>query len=286
MVALPTLQFIVMYIGVNFNSVLLAFQEYDPATTAMKFIGFENFKRFFMEYQTTTIFSTALKNSLVAAIFTVGVNIALTVIFSLYIYHQRFAHKIFKVILFIPSIVSSIVMVKVYAMFCDGAIPELIKILFGKEIHGLLADVKTRWASIIFFNIWSGFGSSILIYVGAMNNISESVFEAAKLDGANVIQETWHITLPLIYPTTITYVTAGLAGIFTNQLGLYSFYGDSADTSLYTLGYWFYREVSNANGVVAMYPYISAVGLLCTIVCVPLVLFARWLMNKLGPKTE
>ena len=232
-------------------------------------------------------FKTALSNSLLASLFTVGVSICIALVFSLYIYHKQWGHKFFKVILFVPSIISSIVMVKMYAMFCDEALPDLMETLFNvTKAKGLLANLDTRWGAIIFFNLWSGFGSSILIYVGGMNNISESVAEAAKLDGVNILQETWYITLPLIYPTLLTFVTAGLTGVFTNQLGLYSFWGDAADQNVITVGYWLYREVARAQGQITTYPYISAVGLLCTIVCIPVTFFVRWLMNKLGPKLE
>ncbi len=283
----PTLNFLVLYVGVNFNSILLAFQTYNPETLKMEFDALVNFERFFIEFSTMSTFKTALGNSLLASLFTVGVGICIALVFSLYIYHKQFGHKFFKVILFVPSIISSIVMVKMYAMFCDEALPDLIEGLFGlTKVKGLLANLDTRWSAIIFFNLWSGFGSSILIYVGGMNNISDSISEAAKLDGVNVLQETWYITLPLIYPTILTFVTAGLTSIFTNQLGLYSFWGDSADQNIITIGYWIYREVVKASGQIAAYPYISTVGLLCTVVCIPVTFLVRWSMNKLGPKTE
>lgn len=287
LVAVPTLNFLVLYIGVNFNSILLAFQKYNPETLKMEYNSVANFERVFNEFSTLPTFKTALSNSLIASLFTVGVSICIALVFSLYIYHKQWGHKVFKVILFVPSIISSIVMVKMYAMFCDEALPDLIEMMFKvTKVKGLLANLDTRWGAIIFFNLWSGFGSSILIYVGGMNNISDSVSEAAKLDGVNVLQETWYITLPLIYPTLLTFVTAGLTGVFTNQLGLYSFWGDAADSNVITVGYWLYREVARAQGQMATYPYIAAVGLLCTVVCIPVTFFVRWLMNKLGPKVE
>lgn len=285
MVFVPTLQFIIMYLGVNINSILLAFQEYDPISATFKY-SISNVNRFITEFSTTTIFTTAIKNSLTASFFTVAVNMSLTILFALYVYHKGFANTFFKVALFIPSIISSIVMVKIYAVFCDQAIPKLIEMLFGVKIEGLLADPKTQWPTIIFFNLWQGFGPSLLVYVGGMNNISDSVSEAAHLDGANVLQETWYITLPLIYSTIVTYVVAGLVAVFMNQLSLYSFYADSADRSLYTVGYWIYRSVKTAEGNNAAYPYIAFVGVLCTVILLPVVFTVRGLMNKFGPSIE
>lgn len=286
MVLIPTLNFIVMYLCVNINSILLAFKQYDVSSATFKFAGFSNFEKFILEFKTTTVFTTSIKNSLIAAIFSIGVNTTLTIVFALYIYHKRFAHNFFKIILFAPSIISSIVLVKVFAMFSDEAIPNILVSVFNVEIKGLLADVNTRWSMIIFYNIWSGFGASLLVYVGSMNNISESVSEAAKLDGANIIQETMHVTIPLVYPTIVTYITAGMATLLTNQLSLYSFYGNAADSNLYTVGYWLYKEVKDAGGNIAEFPYIASVGILCTVFSVPVVYLVRYLMNKFGPSVE
>lgn len=283
MVAIPTVHFFIFWFGVNINSILLSFKVYDGKTFHWDVLA--NFEKFFTEYRLTDFFSTAIKNSLIASLFTVVLNIVLSIIFSLYIYRRYWGSTLFKVLLFVPSIVSSIVMVRVYSMVCDEAIPKIMQLLFDKEdAMGLLANVKTKFGAILFYCLWSGFGSPILVYVGSMNNISDSVSEAAQLDGANFIKEAWYITIPLIFPTVVTYITVGLTGIFTNELSLFSFYGDSSE--VHTLGYWFYCGVLNAEGHVSEYPYYSAVGLMFSFICIPVVLTVRWLLNKYGPSVE
>ena len=285
MVAIPTIHFCIFWFGVNINSILLAFKVYDGET--YKWDVFANFARFFNEFQIAEYLGIAVKNSLIASLFTVVLNIALSIIFSLYIYRKYLGSSLFKVILFIPSIVSSIVMVRIYGMICDETIPKIAEVVFGnKEFMGLLANTQTKFGTILFYCLWSGFGSPILIYVGSMNNISESVSEAAQIDGANFVKESWYITLPLIFPTIVTYITVTLTGIFTNELSLYSFYGDAAEYTVQTIGYWFYCGVLNAEGQVAQYPYYSAIGLVFTFICVPVVLAVRGLLNKYGPSVE
>ena len=227
-----------------------------------------------------------LANSLSLALYSVGLNLILCLTFSLYIYRKQFGYQFFKVILFIPSIVSSIVMVRVFCAICDGMIPDIILKLTGTEIKGLLANRDTQMATVIFFCLWCGFGPSMLIYVGAMSGIDDSISEAARLDGATFLQEAWYITLPLIYPTIVVQIVAGISGILTNQMGLYSFFGDGADVDIRTVGYWLYNSLKSANGDVSQFPYLSAVGLLCTFVTVPVTFGVRIAMNKLGPKTE
>lgn len=81
------------------------------------------------------------------------------------------------------------------------------------------------------------------MFLGAMNNISDSVLEAAKIDGASFLREFVYVVIPLVYPTFVVFVTVGVVQIFTNQLALYSFYGDSAELQDYTIGYYLYRGV-------------------------------------------
>ncbi len=286
MVIVPTIQFIIFYICVKVNTITLSFKVYEPGTNSFRWDFLANFRTFFMDLTTTEIFTTAIKNSFIASIFTVGFGIIIGLIFSLYIYRKQFGHKLFKILLFMPSVVSSIVMATVFSKFVDEAYPRLMEQWFDIKATALLAGTNTRWGTLIFYALWSGFGSPILLYVGAMSGISDSVSEAAKLDGCNIVQESWYVTLPLVYPTIIVYVTTGLATIFVNQLNLYSFYQGSADFSISTMGYWFYTKTAGAQGAVAEYPYLSAVGLIFTFLALPMTFGGRWLMNKIGPKTE
>ena len=81
----------------------------------------------------------------------------------------------------------------------------------------------------------------MLMYSGAMSGVSDSVIEAAKLDGITPIREFFYIIVPLIYPTLVTFLVVEVAGIFTNQMNLYNFYGLKAEYSLYTFGYFLYK---------------------------------------------
>lgn len=108
----------------------------------------------------------------------------------------------FNVILFAPSILSSIVTVTMYKNFVEVAFPEIFHITSGM---GLLSNPETKMQTLIFFMIWIGFGTQLLVYSGSMNTIDSSITEAGLLDGVNSIQEFIYIILPLIYPTIVTF---------------------------------------------------------------------------------
>ncbi len=284
MMALPVLQFVVFYIGVNFNSVLLAFQDIDLLGETTYTL--DNFTDAFQQITQSPALLSALKTSLVAFCVIMLISTPLGLLFSYYIYKKQPGHGIFRVILFLPSILSAIVMVVIFQKFVEQAIPSAANLWFGIEMTGLLENVDTRFVTIMFYNVWFGFGTNVLLYTNAMSGISPEVVESAHLDGAVGFKEFLHISLPMIWPTIVTFVVVNVAGIFVNQLNLFSFYGAAAPGEVQTYGYYLYKEVQDAGNDMTGYPILSAIGLMMTVVAVPLTLGIRRLMEKLGPSED
>lgn len=287
MLAYPVVQFLVFYIGVNVNSFLMAFQRYDVTVNEFVFLPirdfFKNFVDVFDALTTETVFPYAFKNALIA--YAAGfITTAFSLIFSYYIYKKYPLHGTIKVILFTPSIISGIVLVSIFIEFMEVVVPSIYTNVTGKELLGMLSNPDTRFGTVLFYCVWMGFGGSILLYVGAMNNISDSVIEACKLDGANTLEEIVYIVLPLIYPTFVTFIVVGVGGILTNQMGLYSFFGPNAKENIQTFGYYFFRETKYATET--RYPFLATMGIMMTLVVAPLTLFVKWAMEKIGPKAD
>lgn len=281
---IPLLQFSIFYLGVNVNSFLLAFKKYDAFTGAMTWVGFDNIADAFTAMTTQYELITSAKNSLIAYVCGLVAGVPLALLFSYYIYKKKLFAGFFRVILFLPSILSAIAMSVIFYYFAERAIPAYTELLFGAELRGLLSDPNTSFAMLVFYTYWIGFGTTTLMYSGAMNSISESVVEAAELDGAGPFCEFIHITLPLIYPTIVTFLVVGVAGIFTQQLNIYSIYGTGAETYLYTFGYYLYRATS--IGQKTDYPFLSSIGLLMTVIAAPLTLLVKFLLEKYGPRVD
>ena len=280
MVALPFLQFIVFYVFVNLRSFSLGFQEWSFEQGRYTFVGFENFKQIFRDFKETIALGASVKNSLVLFVWTFFLGSFGAVLFSYYIYKKNFGGEVFKVILYLPHILGSVVVVIMYQNFVDKAMP----MLFGGEIKGLLSNPETRRATVMFFSIYMSFGPRVLVYTSAMSGISESIIESAQLDGITPMKELVFIVLPSIWSTFITFMVVSVVGIFTNQMSLYTFYGADAPHNLYTFGYYLYRGAKVGTNV--EYPYLAAMGLLLTLVVVPMTFLARWGLRKLGPSKE
>ena len=210
-------------------------------------------------------------------------GVPLALLFSYYIAKKLFGHEFFKVMLFLPTILSSLVLVIMYKYVADRLYPAIVKILLGKNVEGLFANTSTAFGTLLFYNILTSFGTNVLIYSSAMDRIPESIVESAKLEGISRFQEFRHITLPLIFPTLSTLLIVGVSGIFTNQFNLFSVYGIAVpNTNMYTLGYYLFAETAYAN--VSSYPRLSSFGILFTAMAVPLTFGVRFLLEKFGPK--
>lgn len=279
LVAWPVIYFVVFYLGTNINAISLAFKDYDVLNNRVKFVGLENFKRIFVNFSGSADIIIALKNSLIAYSVGLVVGLTLSLLFAYYIYKKIYFHNFFKIILFLPSMISSMSLVVIFTYAVEWLLPGYVP-----SLKGLLSDPNTQFPVLLFFSIWVGFGPQMLIYIGAFSNIPIEVIEAGKIDGISPFREFWSIGLPLIYPTLSTFITVGIVGIFTNQLYLVEFFGSGADNRVETLGYFLFSSTLVATE--SEYPYLSAMGLLMTCVAAPVTFLARWLLKKYGPSVE
>ena len=282
LIALPTIQFIIFYICVNFNSILLAFQSYDKISNQYSFAGLNNLKDVITHF-TSVMGKMQLKNSLLLAFFTIIVLLPLSALCSYYVYKGKWFAETFKVVLFLPSVISGLVMIIVYKYMVELGIPEILTKLTGHKVNGLFSNPDTKFGTILFFTLWIGLGGNLLMYLNAMSSISESIVEAAKIDGVGFFGEFWYITVPIIFPTISTFILTGVAGIFTNQMNLFSFESYLAPAHVQTVGYFMYKELYLNKATIDAWPFLSAMGVMLTAITVPFVFLLRRIFTKYDP---
>ncbi len=283
MMFLPLLQFAIFYIYVNFNSVLMSFQFYDYSDGAFKWTGLSVFKEVFSDLGNVTFLKKSVGNSLVSFLFHLLVGIPVPLVFSYYLYKKYVGHAAFKIILFLPSMISSVVLVVLFKYFTEYALPVMGK-AFGLNIPiTLLYDANTAFGVVLFYSIWVGLGTQIILYSGAMSGIDPSITESASLDGANPFKEFIFIVIPMIWNTLVTFVVVKFADIFVNQMNLFDFYGTDASDSIMTIGYYLYKRIQSSTSTVADYPYLSAMGMVFTLITIPVTFGVKRLLEKFGP---
>ena len=297
LVFFPMFQWCVMYVGVHINTFVLAFQTYDPETFTLSFAGFKNFQDAWY-YMFAPERSYLWKNSATYIGCALIIRQTLTLAFSFYIYKKFPGASLFKVMLFLPGIVSTLV----YSWAFRAISGDVLPFYFGVE-RGLLGGAHT-FTIMIFYNLWLGFGSQMLIYSSGMSGIDGSIVEAAQVDGATLMQEFFHITIPMISRTIMIFLITGLTTFFSNALGLYDFFGINAGTAG-TIGYQVYVDTIGANYTNVLIPpsyteqgeYISgtykvsymtlsAIGLMESLFLIPAVMGMRWFINKVAPSAD
>ena len=283
MMALPVIQFVIMYIGVNANSILLSLKEYNLDTGTYDWMGFQNFVEAFEEIATAD-FLKIVGNSLVLFLVNIGIGLPLGIAFSFYIFKGFSGNKFFRVALYLPCIVSSIVMVTIYNSIMEMALPEIIEKLTGDKPLGFVTNPDTTRTSLIIYSLFFSFGSTTMILSSSMSAINTSVLEASQLDGCNLFQEFFYIVFPLSFNVIKLQLIASLVGIFTSQMELYTFFGTDAYPKDWTLGYYLYREILFHGS--KEYPYYAAMGLLFSAVAIPIVMSFRALFDRLDPAVE
>ncbi len=282
LVAIPTIQFIIFYIATNINSFSLAFKYYDLGN--FEWIGgFDNFQKVFKDIASTPEVIASLKNSFVVYGVSLLINIPLAILFTFYIYKKYIGHKVFKILLYMPCVLASLTLCMIFRYFTDAALPEIAEKYFDTNMMGFFANSETEYFALMFAFIFFSFGTSMLMYLGAMSSINESVIEAAKIDGVTSFGELIRIVLPMIFPTIKTFLVCGLAGIFANQFNLFSYYGTGANMEYETMGYYFYKMIVTGR---INYPYIAAFGIVISLVLIPIALALNKLLEKLDPMAE
>ena len=307
LLAYPLLQFLVFYVGVNLNSILLSFQELEEYTvlvdgmatyaTRWKWLSgsefFSNFEKFFTELTEQIYMSTILTNSLTAYLVSTLIGLPLNLTFAYVIYKKVPCSGFFQVMLYVPQMVSSVVISLMFSKFISFSLPTFINDFLDLDTllnvaplqPDLLDDTSTGFGMNLFYSLWAGFGSQLILYAGAMSRIPDSLIEFGELEGITLFREFFNVVIPMVYSTITVFLVTGIAGIFSSQLALYNFYGEGANPVFRTFGYEFYVMVVGGNGK-EEYPYASAAGLIFTLIVAPITLVGRHLLEKYGPTVE
>lgn len=278
---LPGVAFFVIYKYVPMWGVLMAFQRYQPHLGVMgsEWVGLRHFERFFSEPQ----FWTLLRNTLYIAILDTGVFFPLTIILALMLNELR--SEIYKrtvqTLVYVPHFLSWVVVVGIsYILLTTegGIINELLALIGMEKVQFLMSEFWFR-PLIILQMIWKDAGWGTIIFLAALAGVNPSLYEAARIDGANRWRLLWHITLPSIRSVVVillilrlgNFIDLGFEQIFLMLNAMNREVGEVFDTYVY--------QVGMQQG---QFSYSAAVGLFKAVVGLILVVSANWLAKRLG----
>lgn len=285
----PIIHFLVFYIGVIANSLLLAFKTFNPVTRGYDFIGLANFKDVFFNLSHDKVLLDSVGRGVIMYLADLLISMPINIFVAYFLYKKVCLPNFFRTVLFIPTLISSIAMVIMFRYFVGIGIPEILRSVFNmpeENIPNFFMDTEIAFPLMIFFGIWTGVAGGMVIYMSSMSRVPDSLIEYGQLEGISLWREFISVILPLIYPTITLFFVTGLTGLFMSSGAVYSFYEDQAPTKLQTLGYYLFTRVIGTNASLQQYPYASAIGIVCAVTTAPIILFSKWFFEKFDPNVE
>ena len=223
---LPAIVFFTLMSYIPMVGVYYAFTKYNykAGLFGSPFVGLKNFEFLFAGGLDSVIIRITRNTVLYNLIF-IFLGNSLQIITAIILSELTF--KIFKRVsqslMFLPHFVSYVmVAVLAYNLFSYeyGIINNLIK-FFGFEAINFHAIPNAWWIIIPIVYFWKTIGYGMVIYLAAIMGIDREMYEAADIDGANVFQRIWHITLPNLKPTFVILLLFSLGSILRGQFDLF-----------------------------------------------------------------
>jgi multiple sugar transport system permease protein len=189
----------------------------------MKYVGWDNYQKMFHDHD----FWSAIGHSTVFVVLSTPTMIVLAIVLALIANRKSRLQKFYRSIFFIPSVLSVAVaaylglfVFQPYTGFLSSLLRWIHLLPGGKEIFWL-TDTNLAWIALTLLTLWWSVGFNFILYLSAMQDVPEDIYEAARLDGANDSQMFWLVTLPLLKPITKTITMLQIIASFKVFLQIY-----------------------------------------------------------------
>lgn len=198
----PSLILLILFVVVPIlQAGWMALHDWELADLNPTWLGLGNFSALAKDNR----FWNALRNT---AFYTLGVvpgQILLALLFAVLLNTRLRGRNLFRGLIFLPALVSFAIEAIVWRFLLD---PDIGFIGYYANLLGLprvewLRNPETAMIAVIGISVWRWFGFNLVILLAGLQGISESLYEAAEVDGANSWQKFWRITLPLLRPSLL-----------------------------------------------------------------------------------
>ena len=280
---LPGLLFILIFKYMPLGGITIAFKEFLPGKGiwGSPWVGLENFEYMLALPDTKRV----MWNTLFIAAAKILINFQVPIIISILlneVKNHRFKRSV-QTIIYLPYFISWVILAGIIQdLFAkEGLINQFLGI-FGAEPVFFLGNKYAFLGVLIGTDVWKNFGYNTVVYLAAITGIDETLYEAAKIDGANRFQQIWNVTLPGIAPIVVlmmilnlgNVLNAGFEQIFNLYNPLVYETADIIDTFVYRISL-----------VEANYSLGTAVGLLKSVVSFILIVTSYKIANKYSDYT-
>ena len=295
MIALPVIQCFIFWFCVKVDSIGLAFQ------TPTGEFTWQNFKDVWTAIIDKDVYygfnvMEMLGRSLSLWAIANLVTFPLALMSTYVLFRKVLGHYVFRVCYSVPGLVGAVVWTaSVQQMMGHGGAVIYILEAFGADLpalavkQGLFAHIDTAFPAIFWMTFILGLAGGNVVITGAYARIPGELYEVGKLEGIGFWTEWFKVALPCAWPTVAMQITLNLCGIFVADGNVFLYSQGTGEPGMATMGYYLYfltYKISNSAAANLPYGYPSALGLFLTAITVPLVLFGRWLLERLVEPVE
>ena len=199
-------------LGPMIASLVLSFTDF-PLLQAPKWVGLQNYIDIFTRQDELRVLQS-LKVTATYAIMALPLGIVLSLLIAVLLNQKLRGMSIFRTMFYLPAIVPAVASAFMWGWLLQpdfGAVNSLLKLLGMVNPPRWMADPETSLLTLVLISAW-GIGASMIIFLAGLQSIPESLYEAAKIDGANDWQMFWRITLPQLTPTIFFILVTGMIG--------------------------------------------------------------------------
>lgn len=277
---LPVIVYLIIFSYVPMYGVLIAFKDFKPRVGILgsKWVGFKYFK----EFTSSIFFGRTLRNTLLLSGYNLLFGFTAPIIFAILlneIRNLRFK-KVIQTVTYLPHFITTVIIASLILVFTNstGFVTQIVNTITA-HTGSLISDKTCFRAIYVVSDIWQGFGWGSIIYIAAISGISQDLYEAARIDGANKWKQILHITIPGIMPNIVIMFILAVGGLmnigwekaFLLQTPLTYESSDIISTFVYRKGF----EEMN-------YSYSTAVGLFNSVINLVLLVAANKMSQKVN----
>ncbi len=279
LIMLPAFLATLLFSYVPMYGIVLAFQKYNPTKSMLNqhWVGFRYFEKLFGMADFYQILGNTLEIALLKIVTLLFFSLLLALLLNEL--KNRYLRSAAQSLMIFPHFLSWIILgglVKsVFAKY--GIVNQfLLSLGMSEPIYFMGNDIWFR-VILVVSNLWQEAGFSAILFSAAISGVDVSLYEAAKIDGASRLQQTWHITLKSIMPFVVLLVilnmgnilNAGFDQVFNLYNGVVMESSDIVDTYVYRVGL-----------MGAQYSFGTAVGLFKSVISCVLIGCSYWIADK------
>ncbi|CAD5896755.1 permease for unsaturated rhamnogalacturonan [Carnobacterium maltaromaticum] len=216
LLVLPAIVLTFIFKYVPIYGLLIAFKNYNPlqGIIGSEWVGLEHFTRFLSSPNFMILLVNTLKLSVYGLLLGFFPPIILAISFNLLASDKL--KKRLQLILYAPNFISVVIIVGMIFLFFSnkGPVNHIYEFFTGKTMPFLTEPDFFR-PLYIFSGIWQGIGWSSILYTATLSNVSPELIDAAKIDGANILQRIWHVDIPAIKPVMVISFILAAGGIMS-----------------------------------------------------------------------